>query len=239
MTRGMAAGAITGPMDQGRIEPSGDVAVFPLPNTVFFPRTALPLHVFEPRYRAMVREVSRSSGLIAVSLLEPGWESDYHGAPPVHDVATVGRIEDLVALPDGRFNIRLVGLERVRLHGDVGEGPYRIMKYGSIVERPGADAETLERSKIDLLATQMCVARELAPSSAGGQVLDPSPPFAAVVNGACSALPLEPGIRQRLLEIDDLMERRRQVGVILDRILERLLALRGADDEAGASDPLN
>ncbi len=213
--------------------------MFPLPNTVFFPDTALPLHVFEPRYREMVREVSRSSGLIAVALLAPGWESDYHGHPPVHEIATVGRIEDLVAIPDGRFNIRLAGLERVRLHGDVGSGSYRVMKYASIVERAGADPEELERSKIDLLATQMCVARELSPSGPGGALVDPRPSFAAVVNGACSALPLDPEVRQRLLEIDDLMERRRQVGVILDRVLEQLLALRGSADDGGAPGTLN
>jgi Lon protease-like protein len=55
------------------VSASGDVPVFPLPGVVFFPRTVLPLHVFEPRYRAMVRDAVRGEGLIAVSLLRPGW----------------------------------------------------------------------------------------------------------------------------------------------------------------------
>ena len=226
-------------MEAEPIESSGEVAVFPLPNTVFFPETALPLHVFEPRYRAMVRETSTGSGLIAVALLEPGWESDYHGKPAVHEIATVGRIEALVAIPDGRFNIRLDGLQRVRLYGDTGTGPYRVMRYRSIPEQPGAAPEELERSKVDLLATEMCVARELAPQTAGKLVVDSSLSFAAVVNGACSSLPLDPQIRQKLLEIDTLTDRRRQVASILDRILEQLLSLRGPGDDGVTPDGMN
>ncbi|MEK7222586.1 MAG: LON peptidase substrate-binding domain-containing protein, partial [Nitrospirota bacterium] len=55
------------------------IPLFPLPNVVFFPRTYLPLHVFEPRYCRMVRDAASSHRMIGMVLLKEGWESDYEG----------------------------------------------------------------------------------------------------------------------------------------------------------------
>lgn len=60
----------------GQIE---SVPMFPLPDVVFFPKTYLPLHVFEERYREMVQDCLDGPGRIAVPLLRPGWERDYQG----------------------------------------------------------------------------------------------------------------------------------------------------------------
>jgi len=68
------------------------VAVFPLPDVVFFPRTVLPLHVFEKRYRAMVKDALAADSRLAVALLQPGWQVGYEGSPAFYDVATIGRI---------------------------------------------------------------------------------------------------------------------------------------------------
>ena len=89
------------------------VPLFPLPGAVLFPDTVLPLHIFEPRYRRMVEDVRAGDGRIAIALLRQGWEEGYEGRPAIHDVGTVGRIRDLEPLPDGRFNLALVGLQRV------------------------------------------------------------------------------------------------------------------------------
>src|SRR5512133_2398532 len=86
--------------------------LFPLPNVVFFPRTRLPLHVFEPRYRQMVADAMAGDERIGMILLESGWESNYYGAPSVHPVGTCGQIESLVALEDGRYNLILNGEAR-------------------------------------------------------------------------------------------------------------------------------
>ena len=160
--------------DRANSHRNSPVAVFPLPNTVFFPETVLPLHIFEPRYRQMVREAVAGSGLLAVTLLKSGWESDYYGNPPVEDIATVGAIRDLEPLPDGRFNLRLVGLQRVRLGRVVQERPYRSMEFEPIPELPGEhDLKEFESSKVELLATQSMVARELHGESRPGLILDP------------------------------------------------------------------
>ena len=69
-----------------RISNSGLVPVFPLPDVVFFPGTVLPLHIFEPRYRSMVRDAVAGEGLIAMALLRPQWEQALTTHPPIHTV---------------------------------------------------------------------------------------------------------------------------------------------------------
>jgi hypothetical protein len=213
--------------------PSGSVPVFPLPGVVFFPRTVLPLHVFETRYRAMVRDAMEGEGLIAVSLLLPGWEAAYEGSPAFHEIGTIGRIEDLEALPDGRFNLRLVGLSRVALGDVVRWRPYRVTRARRLSESDVDETSpALHARKVELLAAHGCLLRELVPDAAPGVVLDEKIPFESAVNGACANLPVDAELRQRLLEEDDLLERHRKATCILGEVLERvfrLKALRAGD----------
>ena len=94
---------------------AGRARLFPLPNLVLFPHVLQPLHVFEARYREMVEEALAGDQLIAMALLAPGWENDYEGRPAVHPVACLGRIVAHHRLEDGRFNLLLAGLQRIRL----------------------------------------------------------------------------------------------------------------------------
>src|SRR5260370_8583113 len=107
--------------------PEGDflLPLFPLPNLVFFPRTRLPLHVFEPRYRKMVTDAVAADERFGIVLLGPGWEGDYFGAPPIYACGTVGQIEQAVPLEDGRYNILVRGEVRFRVVGEVSREPYR------------------------------------------------------------------------------------------------------------------
>ncbi len=93
----------------------GRVRLFPLPNLVLFPHIMQPLHVFEPRYRALVRESLRSDRLIAMATLAPGWQSAYEGRPPLYPVACLGQIATYHRLDDGSYNLLLCGVHRVRL----------------------------------------------------------------------------------------------------------------------------
>src|SRR5215469_4562161 len=88
------------------------IPIFPLPNTVFFPQTYLPLHIFEPRYRQMVNDAAMGSKCIGVTLLQEGWESDETGILAVYLVGCVGRIVSVQPLVDGRPNILIQGLQR-------------------------------------------------------------------------------------------------------------------------------
>ena len=90
--------------------------VFPLPSAVLFPSTTMPLHLFEPRYVAMIEEcLSKGPSAIAVALFKLGWESDYEGRPPIYDAAGAGRIVTHERRPNGSYDIVLQGVARVRL----------------------------------------------------------------------------------------------------------------------------
>jgi uncharacterized protein len=94
---------------------SGKVRLFPLPNLVLFPHVMQPLHIFEPRYRAMLEDALAGDRMIATVLLAPGWEKDYEGRPPLHATACLGRIASYCRLEDGTYNVLLLGLRRVAL----------------------------------------------------------------------------------------------------------------------------
>lgn len=104
---------------------SGIVPVFPLSTVVFFPNTLLPLHIFEERYRDMLSDSQNSENLIAMALLKPGWDDNYYGSPEVFDVAGMGRIVSSEIFSDGRSNIVLYGLKRIRILEFTQDKPYR------------------------------------------------------------------------------------------------------------------
>jgi len=101
------------------------IPVFPLPNVVFFPRMPLPLHVFEPRYRAMVGDAARGARLIGMALLRGDWEAEYLGRPPIFSVGTVGEMVRIEELADGRFNIVLRGLREYTIARELERTAYR------------------------------------------------------------------------------------------------------------------
>src|SRR4051812_44153248 len=94
---------------------SGQARLFPLPNLVLFPHAVQPLHVFEPRYRDLMAEAIASDQTIVMACLAPGWEAHYVARPEVYPMACLGKITTYQRLPDGRYNLLLKGISRVRL----------------------------------------------------------------------------------------------------------------------------
>jgi ATP-dependent Lon protease len=94
---------------------SGRARLFPLPSLVLFPHVIQPLHIFEPRFVEMFLDAIKDDRLIAMALLEPGWESDYEGRPPIAPVACLGRVVTWQTQENARYNLLLMGLERVRI----------------------------------------------------------------------------------------------------------------------------
>ena len=113
--------------DQSILARFGGLArLFPLPNLVLFPHGVQGLHVFEPRYRQMTADALADDGLIAPVLLQPGWENEYEDCPAVAAVACLARIVQHEHLPDGRYNLRVRGLARLKLIEEVRtDQPYR------------------------------------------------------------------------------------------------------------------
>jgi ATP-dependent Lon protease len=94
---------------------SGVARLFPLPDLVMFPHVMQPLHIFEPRYRELLNEALDSDGLIAMSVLAPGWEADYDGRPALLPQICLGKVVTHHRLADGRYNIMLLGSRRARI----------------------------------------------------------------------------------------------------------------------------
>ncbi|HLG22250.1 MAG TPA: LON peptidase substrate-binding domain-containing protein, partial [Candidatus Manganitrophaceae bacterium] len=101
------------------------IPLFPLPNVVFFPKTYLPLHIFEPRYRQMVEESLQGDRIIGMILLKEGWEEDYNGNPPFYDTGTAGKIVRSQPLEDGTHDIILYGMTKFAVQQEDREKPYR------------------------------------------------------------------------------------------------------------------
>jgi Lon protease-like protein len=214
-----------------------EIPVFPLPDVVFFPKTVLPLHVFETRYRKMVKDALSRDRTIAVALLQPGWEQRYEGSPAYFPIATVGRMEEIETTRDGRYYFKLSGLVRVRLGQVVNEAPYRLVLAKESPEVPVDEADpSIRRAKLELLASQVSLVQELTGNDSPKLILDERITFEAAVNAACACLPAEAAIRQSLLAEDDLVLRYRRAAGLLDEILQRVIRLKSkGDGNAGAA----
>jgi ATP-dependent Lon protease len=113
--------------------------VFPLPQTVLFPGAMLPLHIFEPRYRAMTRDALTGPKLLAIALLREN-EKLPSGQPAFAPVAGIGRIIEHAKLADGRYNILLEGIARARLEEHAFVPPYRRVRATLLPSLPGSPA---------------------------------------------------------------------------------------------------
>ena len=132
------------------------VPIFPLPKTVLLPGELLPLHIFEHRYRDMVKDAVASIGVIGMVELEPGFENDYLGSPPIREIGCLGILGQHKELDDGRFLIWLFGVERFSVAQELNVGTrYRQAKvnYNGIDPMSGRRAriDPMRREIIDLL----------------------------------------------------------------------------------------
>src|SRR3954462_3441871 len=131
--------------------------LFPLPNVVLFPHALLPLHIFEERYRAMVRDILSGARFIAVSLIAAD-AVEGEEKPPVQPIAGVGEVVMAHELPDGRFNLVVRGRARVHIDEElVSDRPYRMVTATLVPDNafePGelTDADQALRALISQLA---------------------------------------------------------------------------------------
>jgi len=185
------------------------IPLFPLPNVVFFPKTFLPLHIFEPRYRAMVKDAAEGDRLIGMVLLKEGWEQDYEGTPPVHRTGCAGKIIALESLPDGRYNLMLHGLCRFTIESESRAKAYREAQ----VRRPSeADWNRVSDGVLDaLLETVRAIADRPTISQELSALLDASDDPEQVVNLASSELPFTEHEKQFLLEADSLEQQAKRL----------------------------
>ena len=208
--------------------PKSPVPVFPLSNLVLFPCTMAPLHIFELRYRAMVQDALRGDRLIAMALLKPGWEHDYHGSPEFHPLGCLARFQEVQWLPDDCYDIKVVGVTRVRFVRLVREYPYRTAKVTLLPQEPLPDDDPLV--ELERRALVDAYARVLAQESAA-PAFAPEAKLEGVVNAVCMAMNLEPMAKLALLEMDSVLERSRRVREALEDRVRRPSSRQGGEGE--------
>ena len=198
--------------------PKRPVPVFPLPNLVLFPEVELPLHVFELRYRTMVREALSSERWLAMATLKPGWEADYHDSPAYHDLGCLGRFEDVEWLPNDCYNLRLLGMRRVRFGRVAREFPYRACLVEVLDDAPfDEDDPPAQMERAALLET----ARKLLPLGSEAWLAPPrtgdDAPFEAVVNSIAQCARIATSAKLELLAVDSVVDRARYLHEHLKR----------------------
>lgn len=181
---------------------SGLAPLFPLPNVVLYPHLSLPLHIFEPRYRKMIQDVLEGDRLLAMSLLKPGWETNYEGTPEIHDMVCLAKVIADERLPSGRFNLVVRGVHRAVVTEEVKTDlPYRIARLELYRDFYAGQSPIRrdERQRELLLA-----ARKLFPQSQidplFAQLLDSEIPLGCLSDILANALPLTHDVKQEVLE---------------------------------------
>ena len=179
----------------------GTIPIFPLEDVVLFPNSNVPLHIFEPRYRAMVADALEGDSIIGMILLQPGHEAEYEGRPPIFAVGCAGVIIAAERLPDGRYDIVLGGLMKFRVLSEDSSRAYRLAEVEALPEAiEAADRPLLgeRRRQLEEVLLSVSPRTRLPPSDLSDE---------EVVDGLSRVLPLEPAHRQELLEAGGPVER--------------------------------
>jgi len=173
--------------------------IFPLPGAVLYPGLQLPLHIFEPRYRAMVSEALVRDRMIG--MIQP--QRPVEGAP-LFGIGGLGKIEEVEALPDGRFNIVLVGVSRFRILRELDVStPFRQVEAELLEEPEGQFLAPVERALFEREARRFADAQGYQVDWEALTRLDDE----TLINGAAQIVPFDPAAKQALLEAGDVSER--------------------------------
>jgi Lon protease-like protein len=203
--------------------------MFPL-GTVLLPFAHLPLHIFEPRYRALVKDCLAGDGEFGVVLIERGQEVG--GGDVRFGVGTVARIVQTAELPDGRWLVDAVGTHRFRVTEWLPEDPYPQAMVETLVDEPddsGADAEAAERRTAVERRLRQVLALQIElgfPAPSAVRTLDEDP--AAAAYEAALLSPIGPMDAQKVLEAPGTVARLALMETLLDDARD-LLARRIAE----------
>ena len=187
--------------------------MFPL-SAVVFPGVGIPLHVFEPRYRALTRHCLDGDGRFGIVLIERG--SEVGGGDVRFDLGTLARIAEAAELPDGRWVLVVVGVRRLRVERWLPDEPYPRAEVTELEDRvPGPDAGDRRDAVERLLRRALAIKAELGePAAAATVELDADPALAAYQ--AAALAPIGPADAQRLLEPDSAEERLDLLAALLE-----------------------
>ena len=195
------------------------LSIFPLPGAILFPGLQLPLHIFEPRYRALVGDALARDRQIGMIQPQAAAED-----APLYDIGCVGKIGEVEALDDGRFNIVLEGESRFRLLRELDVAtPFRQVE-AELVEEPDEVLSSVERASLEREAREFADRQGYSVDWDSVARLDD----VSLVNGVSQIAPFDAAAKQALLETPDLRTR--------CELLSQLMAFFGRHD--GDEDPI-
>jgi uncharacterized protein len=191
------------------------IPIFPLEDVMLFPEMSVPLHIYEPRYKAMVADALKGNRIIGMVLLRPGYEKDYERSPSVFQVGCAGVINEVEELPNGEYNITLGALTKYRITREEASRPYRIAHVSAIADQTAA-ADTAN------LHTRRQRLEALVRASGGQTGLRATPDGisdAMLVNGISQLARIDELDRERLLEAPNPLARADALIAILEKTI--------------------
>lgn len=177
------------------------IPIFPLAGAVLFPRLLLPLHIFEPRYRQMVRDAL--AGDKRIGMIQP---RDDGPVPALFEIGCIGELAEVETLGDGRFNIVLAGVSRFRIRRELDVStPYRQVEaeYDPFGDDPNEALPAVVRADFEREAQRFAKARGIMVDWEQVSEMDDE----SLVNAAAQIAPFDAPSRQALLEAPTLAER--------------------------------
>jgi hypothetical protein len=175
------------------------LSIFPLTGTILLPGLQLPLHLFEPRYRALASDALARDRRIA--MIQP--QRPAEGAP-LFTVGCVGRIGEFEALDDGRFNLVLEGEQRFRVIRELDvTTPFRQVEAELLDDDENEALSSIERASFEREARRFADAQGYSVDWDSVARLDDM----SLINGVSQIAPFDPAAKQALLEADDIATR--------------------------------
>ena len=175
------------------------ISIFPLPGATLFPGLQLPLHIFEPRYRAMVQDAlarDRRIGMIQPQRAEEG--------APLFRIGCLGKIGEVEALDDGRFNLILEGEARFRMVRELDAAtPFRQIEAELIEEEDYPALSPVERAGFEREARRFATSQGYAVDWEAVTRLDDE----SLIDGSSQIVPFDIASKQALLEAPTLSAR--------------------------------
>jgi Lon protease-like protein len=175
------------------------LSIFPLPGAILYPGLQLPLHIFEPRYRALVTDALARDRRIA--MIQPQGSDD---DAPLFSIGCVGKIGQVEALDDGRFNIVLEGEARFRVLRELDAAtPFRQVEAELLAEPVEEALSAVERAGFEREARRFAAAQGYRVDWESVARLDD----VSLINGVSQIAPFDAAAKQSLLEADGIAER--------------------------------
>jgi Lon protease-like protein len=208
-----------------------ELPIFPLSNVALFPRVQTPLHLFEPRYRALARDVLAGERRIGMVTVQPEHVDEMQGDPPIFPIGCCGVVTESQRQPDGRYNIVLLGEHRFQV-ADERPRPddrlYRVARVRRLEDAyPPDERDRVARLRERVSLQVVTLVRQIQPerSEAFDPELFADVDDATFVNALSNAFAFPVEEKQNLLDADSILERFWR--------LDAALSFRRAEFESG------